>query len=246
MSLSVRIASALPEVRGALRLRHEAFSAEPPAPDAIETDDFDGHCIHLIVQETDSGDVVGTYRMLPGVTALQNRGFYSETFFDLTGLSPYMPTALELGRSCIAPGYRNGRVLNLLWQGIGQWLAKERVRYLIGCVSLHLGSPDEINEVHSYLHAHHRSPQFSVFPREQYRIAGLRRVESTVPERVMFRKLPPLLKGYLSMGAQICGDPAYDPGFDTVVYFIVMETSQISGRYQRSFMPGPKAQIQPS
>jgi putative hemolysin len=49
------------------------------------------------------------------------------------------------------------------------------------------------------------------------------------------RRLPPLIKAYLRVGAKV-GDGAFiDHGFNTVDVFMVMPVEQIVGRYGRRF-----------
>jgi hypothetical protein len=57
-------------VRAAQRLRHRVFADEPGArlttdEPGVDVDRFDAFCDHLIVREERTGEVVGTYRMLP-------------------------------------------------------------------------------------------------------------------------------------------------------------------------------------
>jgi putative hemolysin len=45
-----------------------------------------------------------------------------------------------------------------------------------------------------------------------------------------------LLKGYLRLGAYICGEPAWDPEFNTADLFILLPMSRMSSRYARHFL----------
>jgi putative hemolysin len=47
---------------------------------------------------------------------------------------------------------------------------------------------------------------------------------------------PPLLKGYLRLGAKICGAPAWDPDFNTADFLTLLRISEIGDRYARHFM----------
>ena len=65
----VSLAATLKEVRARQRLRYEVFNAEMGEgldgshALGLDRDHFDAICDHLLVRETQSGDVVGTYRM---------------------------------------------------------------------------------------------------------------------------------------------------------------------------------------
>ncbi|SLJ82750.1 ornithine-acyl[acyl carrier protein] N-acyltransferase [Mycobacteroides abscessus subsp. abscessus] len=43
--------------------------------------------------------------------------------------------------------------------------------------------------------------------------------------------LPPLLRGYLRLGAQICGEPAHDPDFAVADFVALLGLDTINTRY---------------
>ncbi|TRZ55177.1 MAG: GNAT family N-acetyltransferase, partial [Rhodocyclaceae bacterium] len=47
---------------------------------------------------------------------------------------------------------------------------------------------------------------------------------------------PPLIKGYLRAGAYVCGDPAWDPDFNTADMLMMLPMSRIDPRYARHFV----------
>jgi putative hemolysin len=47
---------------------------------------------------------------------------------------------------------------------------------------------------------------------------------------------PPLLKGYLRLGAYICGDPHWDANFNCVDLLMLMPLSRMKQRYANHFM----------
>ena len=47
---------------------------------------------------------------------------------------------------------------------------------------------------------------------------------------------PPLIKGYLRAGAWICGEPAWDPDFNTADLPILLSINKVDERYARHFM----------
>src|SRR5215813_14329239 len=91
-NLEVKLASNLTEIDAAMRLRFEVFNIELQEGLAAsygrgyDTDAYDAYCDHLIVKDTTSGEVVGTYRLLRGSQAERHIGFYSENEFDLSNL----------------------------------------------------------------------------------------------------------------------------------------------------------------
>jgi len=138
--LRVSVARTDEEVAAALRLRHQVFvqelGARGTAQAGLERDEFDAHCLHLIVREGLRGDVVGTYRVLMPQGARAIGRLYAEGEFDLGRLAPIRDDLVELGRACVRADHRGGPVLMLLWGGLSALLADSGHRYLIGCVSV--------------------------------------------------------------------------------------------------------------
>jgi len=140
---SVRFARTREELDAVLKLRFEVFNLE--LGEGLESsfltsrdlDEFDDVCHHLIVEDADSGGIVGTYRTQTGEMARDARGFYSDAEFDLS-LFPagVLEDSVELGRACVARDHRNVQVLFLLWKGLAAYAAHNRKRYLFGCCSL--------------------------------------------------------------------------------------------------------------
>ncbi|MCS7461150.1 GNAT family N-acetyltransferase [Paenibacillus doosanensis] len=241
-NLSVMLASTTEEIEQAMRLRYRVFVEEEKNmrmlnDTGLERDEYDGYCDHLIVKDMDSGCVVGTYRLLPGERAGAGIGFYSETEFDLSAFGEHKRQSLELGRSCVDPAYRGGRAIQLLWEGIAGYMAEREFRYLIGCASMRIPSLDNLNAMFSMLKTKRViTERFGIRPLETHAIAGLRHIPCELPEKEWFRKLPPLMKGYQWLGAEIAGDPAYDALFDTVDFFIVLEKERVTRRYKKHFL----------
>jgi putative hemolysin len=78
--------------------------------------------------------------------------------------------------------------------------------------------------------------RYGIAPLESHRIRGLQEIETELTDKEVFRKLPPLMKGYQWLGAEIGGDPAYDALFDTVDFFIILEKDRVTRRYKKHFL----------
>lgn len=235
--LSVSLTQSEWEIAEAQRLRYRVFAGElgarlaTPEPE-LDRDLYDAHCEHLIVRDDDSGVVVGTYRILSPENARRVGNYYSENEFDLTRLQLLRPRLVEIGRSCVHPDYRSGATIALLWSGIARYMLENRHSYLIGCASISMA--DGGHAAASLFHrlGEHMSPlEYRVFPRCPLPLEALR---NDVPA-----ELPPLIKGYLRAGAYVCGDPAWDPDFNTADLPILMPVSCIDGRYAKHFMGKP-------
>src|SRR5438034_4364603 len=111
--LTVSLASTPEEIREVQRLRYkvfiEAFSLSALAnPDGLDSDEFDSYCDHLIVRDTKTLRVVGTYRVMSPHAARRMGCYYSEREFDLGRLDNLRSSIAEAGRACIHPDYRSG------------------------------------------------------------------------------------------------------------------------------------------
>ena len=56
-----------------------------------------------------------------------------------------------------------------------------------------------------------------------------------------YKQFPPLIKGYLRLGAMICGEPAYDKEFGTTDFLIVLNAQRISEKYKNHYNKSVKA-----
>ncbi|MDR6882277.1 putative hemolysin [Bacillus sp. 3255] len=240
--LTVSLAGSAHEVEQAMRLRYQVFVEEEKNmrmlnEDGLEQDAYDPYCDHLIVKDAETDQVVGTYRLLPGERALDGIGFYSETEFNLAAFAEYKRQTLELGRSCIDPAYRGGKAIQLLWEGIAGYMTERNYSYLIGCGSVHMSSLEDLNEIYTMLvHKQVITDRFGIEPLATHRIQGLAMLDAISNEKDIFRKLPPLMKGYQWLGAEIGGEPAYDEVFETVDFFIILQKDRVTRRYKRHFL----------
>ncbi len=241
-SLIVKVAERTAEIEQAMQLRYQSFIQDGGAAGSegsagMERDEYDAYCDHLIVVDEEQGQVVGTYRLLPGKRAVGGIGFYSETEFQLADFRRFQPDTLELGRSCISPAYRNGRAIQLLWEGIARYVNEHAMRYLIGCASMKPSHQEEVNEVYSSIRKCGIScDHFGIQPRPSHRITGLQEVDVSYSHKELIKRLPPLLKGYVWLGAKIAGEPACDPLFQTTDFFVLLETTSITDKYKRHFL----------
>jgi putative hemolysin len=247
-ALHVRLAEGSADIRAAQALRHRVFYEERGAlpfagkPDGLDSDPYDAACDHLLVVERDGGAerIVGTYRLLRQEVAEQHDGFYSASEYDL---SPLLASSgeqagqlLELGRSCVAADHRNASTIALLWRGIASYLEAHRIRAMFGCASFLGTDPNVHAQALSYLAHHHSAPgELSIRALPQHHVEMARLPIGAYEPRAAARSLPPLIKGYLRVGAQI-GDGAFiDRQFSTVDVFVLMPVEAIAARYSERF-----------
>jgi putative hemolysin len=207
-----------------------------------DIDDYDGVCDHLLViDRSDSRrpQVVGTYRLLRQDVAVAHRGFYSAGEYDL---SPLLRTAaaggqlLELGRSCVAPAWRNNATISLLWRGIASYLQAHGIGHMFGCASLHGADPVLHTAELSYLYHHHLAPsELRARAHDANHVPMDRLPAASIDTRAASRALPPLIKGYLRVGAMVGDGGFVDTQFNTVDVFVVMPVDRITSRYATRF-----------
>lgn len=227
------------EVREAQRLRYQVFAGEMGARldtriEGHDIDLFDEYCEHLIVRELGSGQVIGTYRVLTPTQARRVGGFYSDTEFDLVRLRALRERMLELGRSCVHRDHRHGGVIMALWGALGGFMVRNGLDVTIGCASipmLHNGvvSGDVAASIWRQLRETHLAPvEDRVRPRLPLPVEAL--------DGSLQVEAPPLIKGYLRLGAKVLGPPAWDPDFNSADLPLMMRLSDLPARYRKHFL----------
>ncbi|MEU6808086.1 GNAT family N-acyltransferase [Streptomyces sp. NPDC046831] len=224
------------DVRAAQRLRYDVFAGEvgallsTPQP-GYDIDAFDAYCDHLLVHDTATGHVVGTYRLLPPERAAIAGRLYSESEFDLAPLDTVRPGLVEVGRSCVHPDYRGGAVIGLMWAGIARYMADRGHEWLGGCCSVPLADGGGLaSAVWDRVRARHLAPaEYHVRPLLPW-------VAQTAARPAAGADLPALLRGYLRLGAWVCGEPAHDPDFGVADLYVLLSMRRVDQRYLRHFL----------
>jgi putative hemolysin len=234
--LFVELASNRDEVREAQALRYRVFGEELGArlragTNGLDVDEFDAHCQHLLVRESRTGLVVGCTRLLTDHQALRIGGFYSEGEFDLGGIPALPGRLLEVGRTCIAPQYRQGSAIAVLWSGLAGFIHLHRIDYLFGCASIPLGDEDVqaaaiMNRIRRLAMA---DPHAQVTPRTPL-------LTTQVPDGVLDAPLPALVKAYMRLGAKACGEPCRDPDFGVADVLMLLDVDDLNPTYFRHFL----------
>lgn len=235
---AVEMARSASDVRAAQRLRYLVFAEEMGArldtPVAgIDADRFDPFCEHLVVREERDGEVVGTYRILSPEAAQRAGGYYSEQEFDLSRLDDLRGRLVEVGRSCIHPDYRTGGVITLLWAGLARYMLAHRYEHLMGCASISMADGG-----HTAAALYRRIAAEAMSP-EEYRVVPRCPLPIERLSTDTAAELPPLVKGYLRLGAWICGAPAWDPDFNTADVLVLLPLARINARYARHYIGEP-------
>ena len=255
-ALEVRLAATRDEIAAAQALRYRVFYEEMGATPRGEVarsrrdrDQFDSYCDHLLVidraRDAD-GAVVGTYRLLRRSVADRHGGFYTETEFDIAPLLAVEGELLELGRSCVEAAYRTRPTMQLLWRGIGEYSFRHDIKVMFGCASLPGTDIQALAPALSYLHHYHLAPpslRVRALP-ERYVAMNLLKSDEIDPNSVgaqlaareTISALPPLIKGYLRVGALIGDGAVIDYDFKTTDVCMIVVTSHITDKYFQHYM----------
>jgi putative hemolysin len=227
-------ASNASEIKEAQRLRYKVFAEEmgaklPAHPENLDVDEFDAYCDHLLIRDQETLKVVGTYRVLPPHKALEIGKLYSDSEFDLTRLNHLRPKMVEVGRSCVHEDYRSGAVIMALWSGLAQYMLRHEYEIMLGCASIPMADGGHFAaSLYNYLNNEQMAPvENHAFPRLPLPLDRLNGGLEVEP--------PPLIKGYLKLGAKICSAPAWDPDFNTADVLTMLRLSEINPRYAKHF-----------
>lgn len=224
------MAESLEDLIDCQRLRYLVFNCElgegldSSAQTGLDRDRYDFICDHLMVRNSDSGKLVGTYRMQSGYRAKGNLGYYSEQFFDFTPFENIRAEVLELGRACVDTEYRNTGVLHMLWKGIARYAASCGARYLFGCSSL--TSQDENAGMALYEQLREKyliEAGFRTKPRPEFQCRASSDAAPTP-------SIPRLFRAYLDVSARLCGPPAIDREFKTIDFLTLIDLQRIPDR----------------
>jgi L-ornithine Nalpha-acyltransferase len=245
-SLETRLARNPREVDAAQALRYRVFVEEMHAqlpPEAMrrgrDIDSFDDICDHLLVVDTalygDPEDqIVGTYRLLRQDVAVNHGGFYSACEFDIDPLLARHPDKrfMELGRSCVLPNYRTKRTVELLWQGNWAYALKHNIHAMFGCASFPGVRPEEHALALSFLHQTvcAKGDWAASAKSDLFCEMDLMPAEAINPKRALM-SMPPLVKGYLRLGAMVGHGAVVDQAFNTTDVLVILPIEAISGRY---------------
>lgn len=245
-TLETRLAHNSSEIAAAQEVRFRVFYDELGAKrhfvhalEQRDADRFDGVCDHLLVLDSsipgpDHRRIVGTYRLLRQECAIASGGFYSEDEFEIEALVGRHPGRrfLELGRSCVLPEYRSKRTVELLWQGIWAYCRRHAIDVMTGCASFPGVVPAAHAQSLSFLAQNALAEgEWAVSAVDSRRQPMDLTPAEAVDLRAALAAMPPLLKGYLRLGARFGDGCVIDHDFHTTDVFVVLPVEWISERY---------------
>jgi putative hemolysin len=252
-NLEVRLGQSRRDILQAQRLRYQVFYEEMSATPSViasvrrlDQDPYDAICDHLLVvdcaeQRSEAETwvrrprVVGTYRVLRQEMARRNGRFYTECEYDIAPLIAARSRHyrfMELGRSCVLKPYRNKRTVELLWHGLWSYVREHKVDVMIGCASFEGTSPAAHAMALSFLHHFSLAPaEWRCRAHEHLRVPMNYLPKERVDVKAALKAMPPLIKGYLRLGAFVGDGAVIDRQFGTTDVLIVLPVENIDPRY---------------
>ncbi len=218
----------------------------------LDQDPYDALCDHLLVVDRAKGangpetwtdrahtKVVGTYRVLRQEIAQRHLGFYTQGEYDIAPLvaarSPHY-RFMELGRSCVLKPYRNKRTVELLWHGLWTYVREHKVDVMIGCASFEGTDPAAHAMALSYLHHNALAPaEWRCRAHDHLYVPMDRMAKDKVDAKAALKAIPPLIKGYLRLGAFVGDGAVIDRQFGTTDVLIILPVEKIDPRYFEHF-----------
>jgi putative hemolysin len=253
--ITVRLASSPSEIEAAQRIRYKVFYEEYKAvadekttATHMDVDDYDAVADHLIVLDESlppgPSQIVGTYRLLRRAIADKFGEFYTSREYDIAPLLDSGAHLLELGRSCVLPPYRTRPVLQKLWQGIAHYVAEHKIGLMFGCASLHGTDVDALAPQLSYLYHYHLATSELRARALESRYVEMNRIpKDQIDAKKVFTSLPPLVKGYMRLGASVGDGAVIDRQFNTTDVCIVMPTHLVTQKYFKHYQRVTNNQI---
>ncbi len=235
--LSVELATTIHDIRASQALRYRVFGEELGAElhsngSGLDEDHYDRYCQHLLVRDLATDRVIGSTRLLHDAQAERAGGFYSASEFELGPLRDLPGRRLEIGRTCIDPGYRKGAAIAVLWSGLADYVKKQQIDWLFGCSSIAMDDGGIVAQaIMNRVRRHAMTPTTCrVTPKNP--LPGL----ADGAEQTLAAPLPPLLKAYFRLGARACGEPCYDPEFNCADVLVLVNVGDIDASYTRHFL----------
>lgn len=235
----IKIASCVQDIEKAQTLRHQVFLEEglgTTHESGLDFDDFDKIADHLMIIEKTSGNAVGTYRL---INSQFSNDFYSQSEFYLDEFLKIDGIKLEMGRACTHADYRNGRTMDLLWQGLSKYIKLSKTRFLFGCSSFNTtDGPYMFSIIKSLQKDNKLKVDHAIHPIDAFYWPDSEKLLAQAQAKNGYSKeLPPLLRSYLNAGSFVYGLPAYDKDFLCFDLLTILDLSKLNPKFQARYAP---------
>lgn len=238
-TLTTRLAENSADLHAAQRVRYEVFCEEFSAQkladnqNQLEQEHHDLVCDHLLVLENET-ETIGTQRFLIKQAQDSHLQFRSQSEFDLEGLASRHPKKrfMELGRSCILKSHRSKRTMELMWHGTWAYAVENKIDVMAGCASFYASDVEQIkNELGFLSTLTSKSEEWKISPTSKNAIPIGEFENRDIQPKQAIRSLPPLIKGYLRLGAHFSDHAVMDEEFGTIDVAVILPVNNINPRY---------------
>ena len=107
---------------------------------------------------------------------------------------------------------------------------------MIGCASFQATKPEQIDMALSFLHHNALAPEEWRVKAKKNRYVNMNMMnKEEIDNKEALKSMPPLIKGYLRLGAYVGDGAAIDKQFGTIDVFIVMPREKIEKRFVDKF-----------
>ncbi|MEM9755190.1 MAG: GNAT family N-acyltransferase [Pseudomonadota bacterium] len=216
----VRPARSKGDIDACLGLRSAVFRAGAP-----DQDRFDPACTHILVEPLSGGPPVVCCRLLALDGADDG---YTAQFYDFASLAASGRRLVELGRFCAQPGGAEADALRLAWAGLAEVFTRAGIDTLIGCSSFVGTDPGPATDALLLLRARYLGPRALRPAARALETVPFDKLPDRAPDpRVAFRQMPPLLRGYLALGAWVSDQVVIDRDLGTLHVFTALDMAAI-------------------
>ncbi len=229
---TARFAETDADVKSAQALRFKTFRGEG---DGSDIDAFDPICNHILVEESDTGRLVCTFRLLPLANGAEIDKSYSAQFYDLESLHDIKGMIVEMGRFCIDPTYNDPDILRVAWSAMTRFVDDNDVELLFGCSSFAGTDSEEYTDAFALLKERHLAPKCwlpKIKAPKVFQFARKLKLLKPNPKTAQ-KRMPPLLRTYLLMGGWVSDHAVVDNDLNTLHVFTGLEIKGIPASRKR-------------
>lgn len=235
----IKTAQTIEDIHNAQRLRHKIFLEEGLGKShetGLDFDEYDAIADHLMIIDKKTNEAVGTYRL---ICSRFSEKFYSQSEFALDEFLKIDGTKLEMGRACTHSNYRNGRTMDLLWEGLSKYIMLCKTRFLFGCSSVDSTDNTYIFSLIKSLATHDKLKwDHNIHPINQYAVPNSQQLFDQAPAMPGYTKeLPPLLRSYLHAGSFVYGMPAFDEPFACYDLLTILDLQALTKKFKERYLP---------
>lgn len=237
-NFEIKLAETESEFLELYKLRYEelllCYNKDNANETGIFTDEYDHVCDHLIAVDLTNNVIAGTYRLVRKEHIKEIGMFTTEHEFDISKIRDY--EILELGRAVVRNEYRNGGVIALLWQGIVKYVAAYGIRFLFGTASFLGVDPTPYRHALSKIYHYHLTPVEFRAQAINHPIKLNYFAPKEIDEKLARKEMPPLVKGYINLGATFGEGGFLDYDFNSLDIFTLIDMETVNQRYLERFL----------